>query len=110
MPLNDMQCAWQIWAPFADLNVGTYTRDIFDAYMPMVRYEAQPGLGLAIRKYTLAQRGVMRMKPCANRGLRSAIGRRQRWTRWPIAKRTGLRGLRYENLPDGVIWRPYRKW
>ncbi|AGI68043.1 putative dihydrodipicolinate synthase [Octadecabacter antarcticus 307] len=32
-------------------------RDIFDAYMPMVRYEAQPGLGLAIRKYTLAQRG-----------------------------------------------------
>jgi 4-hydroxy-tetrahydrodipicolinate synthase len=27
--------------------------------MPMVRYEAQPGLGLAIRKYTLAQRGVI---------------------------------------------------
>ena len=35
-------------------------RDIFDAYMPMVRYEAQPGLGLAIRKYTLAQRGVIK--------------------------------------------------
>lgn len=34
-------------------------RDIFDAYMPMIRYEAQPGLGLAIRKYTLAQRGVI---------------------------------------------------
>ncbi|PUB14961.1 dihydrodipicolinate synthase family protein [Yoonia sediminilitoris] len=34
-------------------------RDIFDAYMPMVRYEAQPGMGLAIRKYTLAQRGVI---------------------------------------------------
>jgi 4-hydroxy-tetrahydrodipicolinate synthase len=34
-------------------------RDIFDVYMPMVRYEAQPGLGLAIRKYTLAQRGVI---------------------------------------------------
>ncbi len=34
-------------------------RDIFDAYMPMVRYEAQPGLGLAIRKYTLARRGVI---------------------------------------------------
>ncbi len=34
-------------------------RDIFDAYMPIVRYEAQPGLGLAIRKYTLAQRGVI---------------------------------------------------
>ncbi len=37
----------------------SHARDIFDAYMPMVRYEAQPGLGLAIRKYTLAQRGVI---------------------------------------------------
>lgn len=36
-----------------------HARNIFDAYMPMVRYEAQPGLGLAIRKYTLAQRGVI---------------------------------------------------
>ncbi|MFT6074072.1 MAG: 4-hydroxy-tetrahydrodipicolinate synthase [Yoonia sp.] len=34
-------------------------RDIFDAYMPLVRYEAQPGMGLAIRKHTLAQRGVI---------------------------------------------------
>lgn len=34
-------------------------RDIFDAYMPMIRYEAQPGLGLAIRKYALAQQGVI---------------------------------------------------
>ncbi|MGJ8622480.1 MAG: dihydrodipicolinate synthase family protein [Yoonia sp.] len=37
----------------------TRARDIFDAYLPMVRYEAQPGLGLAIRKFTLAQRGVI---------------------------------------------------
>ena len=37
----------------------TRARDIFDAYLPMVRYEAQPGLGLAIRKHTLAQRGVI---------------------------------------------------
>ena len=29
-------------------------RDIFDAYMPMIRYEAQPGMGLAIRKHSLA--------------------------------------------------------
>ena len=34
-------------------------RDIFDAYMPMIRYEAQPGMGLAIRKYSLAQQGVI---------------------------------------------------
>jgi 4-hydroxy-tetrahydrodipicolinate synthase len=37
----------------------TRARDIFDAYMPMVRYESQPGMGLAIRKYTLAQRGAI---------------------------------------------------
>jgi len=36
-----------------------HARDIFDAYMPMIRYEAQPGLGLAIRKYSLAQQGVI---------------------------------------------------
>lgn len=34
-------------------------RDVFDAYLPLVRYEAQPGLGLAIRKYTLAKRGAI---------------------------------------------------
>jgi 4-hydroxy-tetrahydrodipicolinate synthase len=34
-------------------------RDIFDAYMPMVRYESQPGLGLAIRKHTLTKTGVI---------------------------------------------------
>ncbi|WP_435141389.1 dihydrodipicolinate synthase family protein [Pseudopelagicola sp. nBUS_19] len=34
-------------------------RDIFDAYMPMVRYESQPGMGLAVRKYSLSQQGVI---------------------------------------------------
>ena len=34
-------------------------RDIFDAYMPMIRYEAQPGMGLAIRKYSLAKQGII---------------------------------------------------
>jgi len=34
-------------------------RDIFDAYLPMVRYEGQPGLGLAIRKHSLAARGAI---------------------------------------------------
>lgn len=36
-----------------------HARDVFDAYMPMIRYEAQPGLGLAIRKYSLARQGVI---------------------------------------------------
>lgn len=34
-------------------------RDLFDAYLPLARYEQQPGLGLAIRKYILCKRGVI---------------------------------------------------
>ncbi|MDG3042226.1 dihydrodipicolinate synthase family protein [Roseicyclus marinus] len=34
-------------------------RDIFDAYLPLMRYESQPGLGLAIRKHILAKRGAI---------------------------------------------------
>jgi 4-hydroxy-tetrahydrodipicolinate synthase len=34
-------------------------RDIFDAYLPLMRYEQQPGLGLAVRKYIMAKRGVI---------------------------------------------------
>ena len=37
----------------------TAARDIFDAYLPLVRYESQPGLGLAIRKFILAKRGAI---------------------------------------------------
>lgn len=33
--------------------------DIFDCYLPLVRYEQQPGAGLAVRKYVLAKRGVI---------------------------------------------------
>ncbi|WP_430449794.1 dihydrodipicolinate synthase family protein [Rhodophyticola sp.] len=34
-------------------------QDIFDAYLPLARYELQPGAGLAVRKYVLAKRGVI---------------------------------------------------
>lgn len=34
-------------------------QDLFDAYLPLMRYEQQPGLGLAIRKYVLARRGAI---------------------------------------------------
>ena len=37
----------------------TQAQDIFDAYLPLVRYESQPGLGLAIRKHVLAKRGAI---------------------------------------------------
>jgi 4-hydroxy-tetrahydrodipicolinate synthase len=33
--------------------------DLFDAYLPLMRYEQQPGLGLAVRKYVLARRGAI---------------------------------------------------
>lgn len=32
---------------------------LFAAYLPLVRYESQPGLGLAVRKYVLARRGAI---------------------------------------------------
>ncbi|MCD2173590.1 dihydrodipicolinate synthase family protein [Rhizobium sp. C4] len=34
-------------------------QDLFDAYLPLVRYEQQPGVGLAVRKYILAKRGAI---------------------------------------------------
>lgn len=34
-------------------------QDIFDVYLPLMRYEQQPGLGLAIRKHILAHRGAI---------------------------------------------------
>lgn len=42
-------------------NAGNHDRatDIFNAYLPLVRYEQQPGLGLAVRKYVLAKRGAI---------------------------------------------------
>jgi 4-hydroxy-tetrahydrodipicolinate synthase len=33
--------------------------DLFDAHLPLMRYEQQPGLGLAVRKYLLHRRGVI---------------------------------------------------
>jgi 4-hydroxy-tetrahydrodipicolinate synthase len=35
------------------------SRDLFDAYLPLARYEQQPGAGLAVRKYILAKRGAI---------------------------------------------------
>jgi 4-hydroxy-tetrahydrodipicolinate synthase len=33
--------------------------DIFDAHLPLMRYEQQQGVGLAVRKYTLMRRGIL---------------------------------------------------
>jgi 4-hydroxy-tetrahydrodipicolinate synthase len=34
-------------------------QDIFDAYLPLARYEQQAGIGLAVRKHIMAERGVI---------------------------------------------------
>ena len=34
-------------------------QDLFDAYLPLARFEQQPGIGLAVRKYTMAKRGII---------------------------------------------------
>lgn len=33
--------------------------DLFDAHLPLLRYEQQPGVGLAVRKYVLKRRGLI---------------------------------------------------
>lgn len=33
--------------------------DIFDCYLPLAKYEQQPGIGLAVRKHLLAQQGAI---------------------------------------------------
>ncbi len=55
---------------FTEILVGIYrqfaagqtgkARAIFDRYIPLIRYEAQPGIGLALRKEILRRRGAIR--------------------------------------------------
>ncbi|MFF4724141.1 dihydrodipicolinate synthase family protein [Streptomyces mirabilis] len=33
--------------------------DVFDAHLPLLRYEQQPGTGLAVRKYVMMRRGLL---------------------------------------------------
>ncbi len=33
--------------------------DLFDAHLPLLRYEQQPGVGLAVRKYLMMRRGML---------------------------------------------------
>jgi 4-hydroxy-tetrahydrodipicolinate synthase len=34
-------------------------QDVFDAHLPLLRYEQQPGVGLGVRKYVLMRRGLI---------------------------------------------------
>jgi 4-hydroxy-tetrahydrodipicolinate synthase len=42
--------------------------DLFDAHLPLIRYEQQPGVGLAVRKYVLMCRGVLASEAQRNPG------------------------------------------
>ena len=33
--------------------------DLFDAHLPLLRYEQQPGVGLAVRKHIMMRRGII---------------------------------------------------
>jgi 4-hydroxy-tetrahydrodipicolinate synthase len=46
--------------------------DLFDTYLPIVRYEQQPGIGLAIRKAILHKRGIIRSPALRPPGARLA--------------------------------------
>ena len=45
--------------------------DLFDIYLPLVRHEQQPGVGLALRKEVLFRRGAIKSPRGARRGRRS---------------------------------------
>ena len=62
--------------------------DLFDAHLPLIRYEQQPGAGLAVRKYVLQKRGVIASS--AQRKPGSSITPRPR-PKWIICCR-GSRG------------------
>lgn len=47
-----------VWKAHAAGNVER-AQNLFDAYLPLARYEQQPGFGLVIRKYILAKRGAI---------------------------------------------------
>jgi hypothetical protein len=42
--------------------------DLFDAHLPLMRYEQQPGVGLAVRKYILKKRGAIAFRCAAQAG------------------------------------------
>ena len=48
----------QVWQAHARGEIER-AHDIFDAYLPLARYEQQAGIGLAVRKYVLAKRGAI---------------------------------------------------
>jgi 4-hydroxy-tetrahydrodipicolinate synthase len=59
---------------YPSMLVGVYERfcngdsegaqDLYDSYLPLVRYEQQPGFGLAVRKEILRRQGIIKSAAC----------------------------------------------
>ena len=49
--------------------------DLFDAHLPLMRYEQQPGIGLAVRKHVLKLRGAIVRRAAQARPALSPIAR-----------------------------------
>ncbi|MDE2613801.1 MAG: dihydrodipicolinate synthase family protein [Burkholderiales bacterium] len=52
----DMLCDMVRWS---DGGLREQAHDLFDAHLPLLRYEQQPGVGLAVRKHVLMRRGLL---------------------------------------------------
>ena len=69
--------------------------DLFDAHLPLLRYEQQPGVGLAVRKYVLMRRGILgsdaQRKPGS--ALSAAARAEVEYLLGRLAKRDGRAGL-----------------
>ena len=69
--------------------------DLFDAHLPLLRYEQQPGVGLAVRKYVLMRRGILASRrAAAARAPRVARRRAPRSTTCSRASPGGIRARR----------------
>jgi 4-hydroxy-tetrahydrodipicolinate synthase len=71
--------------------------DLFDAHLPLLRYEQQPGVGLAVRKYVLMRRGVLTSD--AQRAPASALSARARAEVDFLLARLARRDPRAASLP-----------
>lgn len=52
----DMLCDFVNWLGEGKVEAA---HDLFDAHLPLLRYEQQPGVGLAVRKYVMMRRGIL---------------------------------------------------
>lgn len=73
--------------------------DLFDAHLPLLRYEQQPGVGLAVRKYVMMRRGIL--ASAAQRRPGSALTPQARGEVDHLLARLGRHDARARDLVQG---------